>query len=131
MFLGYSIPRTYEAPQVTISKNVKYPLVKPTILKGFHVIAYILLNLKKIGFIDHDLQKLLELTLSRYMTSLRETEDGPIHLVQMEWEIGLEKLGLLSLMHMPHFGRTTEVNTCVKQVLVYLHQRFIWLDKKI
>ena len=78
------------------------------------MIAYILLNLKKIGFIDHDLQKLLELTLSRYMTSLRETEDGPIHLVPMEWARGLNNSGLLSLMHMPQFCHTAELNTCVK-----------------
>ena len=35
----------------------------------------------------------------------------------MEWDCRLEKLGIFSLMNMPHFGHTGEVNTCVKQLL--------------
>ena len=49
-----------------------------------------------------------------YMTTIKEIEDGPIHIVVMEWERGLDKYGLLSLMHMPHVGHTSEVNACVK-----------------
>ena len=67
----------------------------------------------------------------RYMTTVREVEDGPIHLVPMEWVRGLHKSGLLSLMHMPHFGRTTEVNVCVKQLLVCFHEGCLWLDRQI
>ena len=64
-------------------------------------------NLKKLRFIDHDLHKFPELSMDRYMATLRETEDVPIHIVLMEWERGLDKLGVLSLMHMMHFDRTT------------------------
>ena len=55
MFREYIPPRTEEAPHVTISKNSKYTLVKPTIPKEVHVMANILMNLKSMGFVDHDL----------------------------------------------------------------------------
>ena len=41
--------------------------------------------------------------MDRYMNSVQETEDGPIHIIPMEWERGLDKYALLSLIHMPHF----------------------------
>ena len=49
----------------------------------------------------------------------------------MEWERGLDKVVLLSLMHMPHFGHSVEVNACVKQLLVSFHGGFLWLDRKV
>ena len=55
--------------------------------------ANIILNLNKLGFIDHDLLKFPELEMKRYMTNVRETEDGPIHIVLMEWVRGLDKYG--------------------------------------
>ena len=70
--------------------------------------------LKKMGFINHDLWKFPELEMKQYMTTIQEIYDGTIHVVPMEWARGLHKSGLLSLMHMPNFGHTTEVNTFVK-----------------
>ena len=32
---------------------------------------------------------------------------------------------------MPHFGCTTEVDACVKQLLVCFHGGFLWHDRKI
>ena len=48
-------------------------------------------NLKKMGFIDHDLGKFPKLDMKRYMTIAYETKDGPIHVVSMEWARGLHK----------------------------------------
>ena len=73
------------------------------------------------GFVDHVLLKFLELETENYMTTIRETEDFPIHMVPMEWETVLDKSGLFSLMHMPHFGLKTEVNVCVKLLIVFFH----------
>ena len=84
MFPGYISPRKDKAPHVTISKNAKYPLVKPTIPKGVHVADEILPNLKKMGIVDHDMLKFPKLAMSQYMTSVRENEDETIHLVPME-----------------------------------------------
>ena len=59
------------------------------------------------------------------MASKQLVEGEPILLVPMEWARGLEKSVFLSLMHMPHFGCTNEVNTCMKQLLVYFHGGFL------
>ena len=34
----------------------------------------------------------------------------------------------MSLLYMPHFGRTSKVNTCVNKPLVFFHGGFLWLD---
>ena len=48
------------------------------------------------------------------MTSMQRVEGGPIELVPMYWACGFEKYVIILLLYMSHFGRTTEVNTCVK-----------------
>ena len=88
----------------------------------------ILLNLKKIIFVNHDLQKFAEFTMNNYMVAVCDTEDGTTHLVPMKWARGLEKASLLSLMHMPHFGHSLELNACVKKLLVSFHSGFLWLE---
>ena len=35
------------------------------------------------------------------------------------------------MTRVPHFSRTTEFNTCVKYLLVYLHGVCMWLDNHI
>ena len=83
------------------------------------------------GFVDHDQCKFLDLEMNKYMTSVWETEDGPIHLVPMEWARGLDKAGLLSLMYMSHFFFTTKVNDYVKHLLVSFHGGCLWLNQNI
>ena len=85
MVPGYILLRIDDAPCLDIIKNSKYPLVKLVVLKGIHVMTNILSNMNKMGFVDHDLWKFPELAMSWYMTFVRETEGGPIHLVPMEW----------------------------------------------
>ena len=62
---------------------------------------------------------------------MKLVEGGPIELVPMDWVCGFEKLVIISLMYMPHFGRTAKVNTSVKQLLVCLHGFFLWVDNHI
>ena len=107
LFPYYVSSRSQEAPKVTIGKNAKYQLVTATILKGFNFTTNNIPNLQNMGFINHDLQKFPELDMNWYMTTVCETKDGPIHVVPMDWERGLHKYGLFSLMHMPPFGHTT------------------------
>lgn len=44
------------------------------------------------------------------------------------WATGLEKLGILNLLEISHFGRSTEINVCVKLLLSYIHGGYLWLD---
>ena len=127
----YVPPRTSNATKVRLNKNEKYQLVSPSIPKGVRVISNIIPNLQNMSFDDHDLRRFLELEMKKYMTIVYDTEDVPIHMVPMKWVRGLEKFGLLLSMHVPHLGRTTELNTFVKQLLVCFHYEFLWLDWKI
>ena len=79
-------------------------------------------------FVDHELCKFLELDRKNYITIVHDIEDGPLYMVPLERVRGLDKVGLLSLMYMPHFGCTTKFNTCVKQLLVCFHGVFLCLD---
>ena len=106
MLLNYVPLRPSKAPNVTIGKSVKYQLVSLSIPKGIRVTTNIIPNLNKLEFIDHDLHNFLELSMERYMATIREMKDVLIHIVLMEWDRGLDKLGLLLFMHMPHFGCT-------------------------
>ena len=63
------------------------------------------------------------------MDLAKETLDSPNCFAPMEWGKGLDQSGLLSLLFMPHFGRSIEVNTYVKQLLVEFHGGYMWLDK--
>ena len=81
-------------------------------------------------FGDHDIPKFPELDMKIYMVLVQDTPDRPKHLVPLEWARGLGQAGLLLLMYMSHFGRSTEVNACVKQLLVSFHGGCLWIDKK-
>jgi hypothetical protein len=45
-----------------------------------------------------------------------------------EWEIGLEKVGILNLLEIPHFILSLEINPCVKVFLSCVHGGTMWLD---
>jgi hypothetical protein len=46
-----------------------------------------------------------------------------------EWETGLEKIGILNLLEISHFGRSAKVNICVKILLRCIHEGFLCLDR--
>ena len=56
--------------------------------------------------------------------------NGPSTRESTQWDLGLEWLGILDITYMPHFGRSVEVNTCVKQLLSF-YRGYIWLDTKV
>ena len=64
MFPGYIPLRKYEAHHVTINNNSKYARVNPSISKEVHVMTNILLNLKKMGFVNHDLWNFIKFAMS-------------------------------------------------------------------
>ena len=75
----------------------KYQLVSLTILKEVQVVVNIIPNLQKMSFVDHDLQRFIELEMKIYMTGVGDIEYVPLCMVTMEWERGLDKDGVLSI----------------------------------
>ena len=88
-------------------------ILNPTISKGVHVMADIMSNLKKLTFSNHDLRKFPKLHMSKYMMLVKLMEFGTLWLLPMDWDHGLEKYGILSILYMPRFFLTTKVNTCI------------------
>ena len=83
-----------------------------------------------LSFEYHDTNKMSALDRKKYMDLVKETPNSPYCFVAKEWEKGLEQSGLLSLLFMPQFGQSTEVNTYVKQLLVVFHGGYLWLEKE-
>jgi hypothetical protein len=43
----------------------------------------------------------------------------------------VQPTSILNLLEIPHFGRSKEINICVKLLLSFLHKGFLWLDKVV
>ena len=49
-----------------------------------------------------------------------------------QWASSLEQAGLLKMLDVPHFGRSTQVTIVVKQLLELVHDNHLWIgDKRI
>ena len=46
-----------------------------------------------------------------------------------KWAEGLTIVGLTDMLFIPHFGHSIQVNTYVKQLLVWFHKGYLWLDQ--
>jgi hypothetical protein len=44
---------------------------------------------------------------------------------------GLENIGILNLVDIPHVGRVKEVNNCVNQLMGVLHGGFLWMEEHV
>ena len=118
MLPPYNILRTNDTPKIRITNNARFPLVSYSVPTRVRVMHSIHPNLKKMIFVDHDRWKFPDLEMDKYMVTVKDTKNGPMHLVPMVSARGFDKVCLVSLMCMLHFGRSTEVNACVKQLLV-------------
>ena len=104
---GYSVvvvsPRRAGSKEENPTKNQKYPIKMVAILKGMKCIIDIAPCLVKMKYEDHDFLSFTDFTAYPLKDRTRLEED-PIVRTSHEWELGLDKLGLLGLIHMPHFA---------------------------
>ena len=63
--------------------------------------------------------------------SMVVVKGGMIEHIPKDWASRIARAELLGLINMPHFGRPTEVNACVKQLLACFHGRYLWLDESV
>ena len=61
-------------------------------------------NLRKLSFVDHDMNKHRFLDHQNYMDTIQDMTEVPKIFVAKEWDKGLEKYGILFLLYMRHFG---------------------------
>jgi hypothetical protein len=43
----------------------------------------------------------------------------------------LNKSRILKLLEILHFGRSIEIKTCVKMLLIFIHGGYLWLDRAV
>ena len=55
----------------------------------------------------------------------------PIECISQDWAHGMNRVGLLGFINMPHFGWLNEVNLYVKQLLDSFHNEILWLEKLV
>ena len=65
------------------------------------------------------------------MLIVHDTPDSPKQFVPVEWARGMDQEGLLSLLYMPHFSRSLEINACVKHLLVPFHGGYLCHNQQI
>ena len=94
-------------PQVTIPSKGSTTLVAPKIPKGMTVLLDIMPQLQNLSFEDVDTSKLIDINRKNYMKLVKDTPDSPNWFVAMQWVKGLLQYGLLSLLFMPYFGRSS------------------------
>ena len=75
MFPLYVPPRWFDVPRIRVLKNAQYPLVAPTVLEGVQVWQKILLNLKKLTFVDHEIRTYPYLDMNNYTVLMQDTPD--------------------------------------------------------
>jgi hypothetical protein len=88
-------------------------------------------NISSLNFFDHDItdeQKFPELAREKYLCIKSVTSIGVILLEMQMWAIGIEKLGILNLLKVPHFGCILEINACDKLLLSCIHGGTLWIE---
>jgi hypothetical protein len=76
-------------------------------------------------------ENFLEFAQQVYMESLGTRPLGYPILQPKKWAVGLENIGIMNFLEIPHFRRGKDVKNCVKQLLTVLHGGFFWLEKAI
>ena len=74
----------------------------------------------RLKYADHDTNdrgKFPQFAPGTYLHSVRYQETEATLLEVKQWAAGLDKAGLLKMLNVPHFGRSTQVTVVVKQLL--------------
>jgi hypothetical protein len=104
------------------------------ILEGVKTMPKLLGCMKKIRYLDHDVAeigKFHEFAQHFYLDNIRIGPFGDPILQPNPWEAGLENIGILNLLEIPHFGRGKGVNNYIKQLIAVLHGGFLWMEQPV
>ena len=101
--LGFTLPRKACEPKLKLTKNQRYPVKMCGIPQGMHLTLNIVPFLTKMTYNNHDLLAYLECTTEPFDLQ-QQGDGGHVTRVPQQWAVGLQRLGLLGLTNMPHFG---------------------------
>ena len=109
----YVPPQRVGALVVSIGKTNKYTIKMSATPKGVHMTMNIVLRLHKFQYNDYEILEFLECTKDTY-EEIAHGDGGLITRETTQWELELQWSNLLSIIHIPHFGRSSKGNACVK-----------------
>jgi hypothetical protein len=95
--------------QVRLQKEAKYAMVTPVIPPGVTVEGDMLGEIESLRYSDHDLsdaKKFPELAPQNYLHTIMRPRSLVMTLEPKEWETRLQRVGILNLLEIPHFGRS-------------------------
>ena len=92
-------------------------------------------KIDRLKYADHDTNdhsKFPQFTPAQYLHHVKYPDSGATLLEVQQWVADLATAGLLKMLDVPHFGRSTQVTVVVKQLLALVHDDHLWIgDKKI
>ena len=114
---------------MTLPKKAHTFLVTPRISDRVPLVMDILPKITKLAFEDVYTHQQLGLERKNCMVTIQASPTRPKVLKPMKWATSIDQARLMNLLFMPHFGHSLQVNTYVKQLLVYFHKGCLWLDQ--
>ena len=106
MAIVYIVPQVKDAPEVTIPKGAKFPIMLPSIDPCVKVDGELLGYVPALKFIDYNLgysKTYPQFWLDQYLTVHRNPRTDADEFVPMEHVQILERSGLLNFFRIPHF----------------------------
>ena len=87
-------------------------------------------KIDQLKYADHDTndhEKFPQFAPGTYLHSVCYQETSVTLLEVKQWAAGLDKAGLLKMLDVPHFERSTQVTVVFKQLLALVHDGYLWI----
>lgn len=129
-FPPYMPPRN---PTVKVTKNpnsIKYKVFSPLLLEEVPIEGELLARVPHLCMEDWYLNycnKYPQFEPNKYLQSIYYEEAGVIRVEPMKWVVGIQDVGLLNMLYVPHFGRNNINTICMRQLLALVHDGCLWL----
>ena len=109
---------------------VSTPLLpEQVIFEGAFLAHNLVLKMEDWDLADH--AKFPHLEIPHLMKPKENTAVGVTELEPQKWLHGVEKVGLLNLLLVPHFHRAPITIFIIRQSLCLMHDGFLWLEEPI
>lgn len=132
--IPYILPRRQGAPLVQVTKKQRFIIPWPNIPTEVTIDGNMLSQISEFCYVEHDFhnfEKFSDFTPKYYTQLVLTEENKPLELQFQQWALGLEGSGITNFLDVPHFGRGAQINQCVKILLSYVHDGYLWLDRKV
>jgi hypothetical protein len=115
-------------------KQAATTIVLPHILEGVHTTPNVLGCVEKLQYSDQDVadvDKFSEFAKQVYLDSVGTGPFGDPILQLKQWAVRSANIEILNLLDIPHFGRSRDVNNCVKQLMAATHGGYLWVEEPV